>query len=160
MISFRDYAKDAGISYEAVRKKVMQYRGELEGHVHQQGRTKYLDDVAVAFLNEHRSQAPAVLYEAGRDQDLIALRKENDELKDKLIKAFEAMQEQQAMLIEAKAAQLMLESAENKAEKAAQEASEARERVITLEKEKDVLQAEIEALKKRSWWDVPTGKGM
>ena len=151
MISLRDYAKDAGISYEAVRKKVNQYREELEGHVHQQGRTKYLDDVAVAFLNDHRSHAPAVLYEAGRDQDLIALRKENDELKDKLILAFERMQEQQALLVEAKAAQLMLESA-------SQEASQARERVITLETEKKALEAEIEALKKRSWWDVLTKK--
>ena len=39
MISLKDYAKNKGVSYEAVRKQVSRYREELEGHIQKVNRT-------------------------------------------------------------------------------------------------------------------------
>lgn len=61
MLSIKDYARDSGVSYEAVRKQIKRYEGDLKGHIRIDGRTQYLDDVAVAFLNEHRSKNPLVV---------------------------------------------------------------------------------------------------
>lgn len=87
MITIKDYAKETGVTYEAVRQRLKRYQEELEGHVHRQGRTQYLDDVAVAFLNEHRLIQPTVVYDkaVGEEyrsqmQELEDLRRENKAL--------------------------------------------------------------------------------
>ena len=56
MISIKDYAKNKGVSYEAVRKQVNRYKDELDGHIHKQNRTQYLDDEAVTFLDSKRAE--------------------------------------------------------------------------------------------------------
>lgn len=76
MITIKDYAKETGVSYEAVRQRIKRYEKELEGHIHRQGRTQFLDDVAVAFLNEHRLQNPVVMYDRGAGEDFRALEQE------------------------------------------------------------------------------------
>lgn len=76
MISIKDYAKESGVTYEAVRQQVKRYQAELEGHIHIQGRTQYLDDVAVAILNSHRSVNPIVVYDKGAGEDFRALQQE------------------------------------------------------------------------------------
>ena len=49
------YANSQGITYEAVRRQVIKYQDtELRGHIQIRNKTKYLDDFAVEFLNEHR----------------------------------------------------------------------------------------------------------
>lgn len=63
MMSIKDYAADRGVSYEAVRRQVKRYKAELEGHVIQKGRQQFLDDFAVAFLDEHRAAQPMVTYD-------------------------------------------------------------------------------------------------
>lgn len=70
MITMKEYAKENGISYEAVRQSVKRYREELEGHIVKVHRTQYLDDTAVAFLDQHRSQNPVVLYTEGTVRQL------------------------------------------------------------------------------------------
>ena len=69
MLSIRDYARDSGVSYEAVRKQIKRYEGDLKGHIRIDGRTQYLDDVAVAFLNEHRSKNPLVVGDSITEQE-------------------------------------------------------------------------------------------
>ena len=76
MISIKDYAKESGVTYEAVRQQVKRYQAELEGHIHIQGRTQYLDDIAVAILNSHRSVNPVVVYDKGAGEDFRALQQE------------------------------------------------------------------------------------
>lgn len=78
MISIKDYAKENGVSYEAVRRQIDRYKAELEGHIHKQGRTRFLDDEAVAFLQEHRLKEPVAVYQGSPDAELIA------ELKEKI----------------------------------------------------------------------------
>ena len=79
MVSIKDFARDNGVSYEAVRKQIKRYAVELEGHVHQQGRTQYLDDVAAAFLQEHRSKPAMVIYDEKSDP---RVQKMEDRIKD------------------------------------------------------------------------------
>ena len=54
MVSLKEYAKNKGVSYEAVRKQVNRYKDELKGHISKVNRTQYLDEEAVAFLDSKR----------------------------------------------------------------------------------------------------------
>ena len=54
MITIRDYAKENNVSYEAIRKQIKRYEDELNGHIIKQNRTQFLDDIAVAILDQHR----------------------------------------------------------------------------------------------------------
>lgn len=60
MKSVKEYAKSHRISYEAVRKQVARYENELSGHIIKKNRTRYLDDFAVAFLDERRNSSPII----------------------------------------------------------------------------------------------------
>ncbi len=80
MISIKDYAADNGVSYEAVRRQIVQYREQLEGHIHLQGRKQFLDDVAIAFLNQHRAQNPVSVYNKEAVEELRTLKEENQKL--------------------------------------------------------------------------------
>lgn len=80
MISLKDYAKNKGVSYEAVRKQVSRYKTELEGHIQKVNRTQYLDDEAVAFLDAKRQENPIVIYEVSKDEEIQRLTDENKAL--------------------------------------------------------------------------------
>ena len=82
MISIKDYAKETGVSYEAVRQRIKRYEADLDGHIHRQGRVQFLDDVAVAFLNEHRLQNPTVVYDRAAGEEFRELKAELQEAKD------------------------------------------------------------------------------
>lgn len=85
MISLKDYAADSGVSYEAVRRQIKRYEKELEGHIHKEGRTQFLDDEAVAFLEAHRAKTPIAVYDKSRDEELERLREENQLLYNKVV---------------------------------------------------------------------------
>ncbi|KAA8500115.1 hypothetical protein FNY66_15255 [Mediterraneibacter catenae] len=80
MISIKDYAKEKGVSYEAIRQSVDRYKDELEGHVIKQGKTRYLDDVAAAILDSKRAGNPVVIVNEDKDERIAALEKENKAL--------------------------------------------------------------------------------
>lgn len=111
MISIRDYAKERAISYEAARRSVNRYKQELEGHISTQGRTKYLDEEAVAFLDSKRQQNPVVVINQDKNEELERLRNEKEtllikiaELQDALLKEKDKvslLQEKNIALLEA-----------------------------------------------------------
>lgn len=172
-ITLRDFAKENGVSYEAVRQQVNRYAAELEGHIHKQGRTQYLDDVAVSFLNSKRAQNPMIVYDKDRDEELQELRGKVNALQEKVIAAQELALASQGALVEAQAARMALAAAEDQrdqmaaaAEKAHQEAAEARLREETalskaeeLRRALEAAEARGKALKERSWWERLTRKG-
>lgn len=80
MISLKDYAKNKCVSYEAVRKQVNRYKKELEGHIHKVGRTQYLDEDAVLFLDGKRNDNPVILVQMDKDEELQHLQNENKAL--------------------------------------------------------------------------------
>lgn len=77
MITIKDYAKQKGVSYEAIRKQIKRYEDELEGHLVKQNRFLMLDDEAVRFLDSKRSENPVIVYEQNKDEELEKLRHEN-----------------------------------------------------------------------------------
>ena len=53
-MTLQEYASKHCISYEAIRRQVAQYRPSLITHILKKGKTQYLDDYAIAFLEKHR----------------------------------------------------------------------------------------------------------
>ena len=101
MISIKEYAKSHGVSYEAVRSQVARYMDReadgfrLADHISKVGRTQYIDDEGVAFLDERRSRSPIVVQQEERDETIERLRKRVDDLQARLI---EAQDEYRALL--------------------------------------------------------------
>ena len=93
MITIKDYAKGRGISYEAARQQISRYmEREVDGfrladHISKVDRTQYLDDEAVAFLDERRAKNPVVIQQEERDETIERLRAEVDLLQKRLIAA-------------------------------------------------------------------------
>lgn len=124
MISLKDYAKNKGVSYEAVRKQVNRYKDELTGHIHKQNRTQYLDDEAVAFLDSKRAESPVILLQMDKDEEIQRLSNENKALLIKIAELQEALlnekdqvkllQDEKIALLEAKQEMAMDKDTEHK----------------------------------------------
>ena len=80
MVSLREYAKNKGISYEAVRKQVSRYKNELDGHIFKNGRTQFLDEEALSFLDKKRADSPIIVMETSKDEEIERLQEENKAL--------------------------------------------------------------------------------
>ena len=112
MISIKDYAKQKGVSYEAIRKQVHRYREDLGEHLVKKNRIQYLDEEAVAFLDARRAENPVIILEASKDEELLALRREKEallvkvaELQDALLREKDrvsVLQEEKIALLEDK----------------------------------------------------------
>lgn len=107
MISIKDYAAKNNVSYEAVRQQVKRYSKELEGHIIKVSRTQYLDDDAIAFLDDKRRKNPVIVQETSKDNEIQALYQENKalllkvtELQDQLLKERELVKALQGQLID------------------------------------------------------------
>lgn len=81
METIKQYAVRHQVSYEAIRKQVERYQKDLEGHIFQKGKAKYLDDDAVAFLDARRRDSPVIVYEQERKEIEKALQEEVDRLR-------------------------------------------------------------------------------
>lgn len=112
MVSIKEYASSKNVSYEAVRKQINRYKKELTNHIQKVGRTQYLDDFAVDFLNEKRQSNPVVILETSKEEELEQLRLENKslllkvaELQEQLLKekdSVKTLQEEKIALLEEK----------------------------------------------------------
>ena len=163
MISLKDYAKQNNITYEAVRSQVKRYREQLGDHIIQDGRTQYLDDVAVAFLDERRQKNPVVVYQQGKDETIEELRQEvsrlllkQEKLRDRIDELTEykmLVEKERYALEDAKAAherrqqELLLREAamDEEVEKAVQEATEVQKAILDDLRAKEVAEARQKA---------------
>lgn len=73
-MTLKEYAKRRNISYEAVRKQVDLYREHIGKHLQFKGRTQYIDDEAVAFLDTRRAKPT----EPDRFNELVDQNKQKD----------------------------------------------------------------------------------
>lgn len=137
MESIKNYAKARNISYEAARKQVKRYAAELEGHIHTQNRTQYLDNYAVELLDSHRQSSPIVIMQQDKDDELQQLRQENKALLQQVAALQDKLLTAQENAIAAAKQTAMLEAAEADKDR--------------LEREKAALQSELEAAR-RPWW--------
>lgn len=153
VISLKDYAKNNNISYEAVRKQVVRYAAELGEHLIRDGRQQFLDEEAVAFLDEKRKKNPVVLYEIAKDEEIDRLEEQNKNLllelasvQKQLIKAQEDMrilneQNSKIALLEAdnEAAMQRAKKAEDRAEASDQALEDAKIKLQEAEKDMQIL---------------------
>lgn len=135
VMSIKDYARARKITYEAARQQVKRYEKELQGHIHKQNRTQYLDDYAVELLDDHRQQNPVVVVNQDRDAELEQLRSENKTLLQQVAMLQDKLLTAQKSAIEAAKQTVLLDAAQ--ADKAALQ-----ERVKELEAERDAARQE------------------
>lgn len=118
MTTIRDYAKDHRVSYEAIRSQISRYRGDLDGHIVTKGRTKYLDDFAVEFLNSRRKDDPVSVVALDRSELVDSLRDQIDALKNELMttqkRVIELQSENQLMIAAKTKYDLLVESSAGK----------------------------------------------
>ena len=152
MITIKDYAHSKGITYEAVRAQLHRYAKELDGLIVKQGRTQFLTDEAVAFLDAKRASNPVVIKDMALDEELERLRTEKENLlvrvaalqelliieKDKVILLTEEKAELSTQL------QLLQASSQHEAEDPVQ-APEGKEDEVPVN-ESEVVQATTEPL--------------
>ena len=118
MTTIRDYARDHRVSYEAIRSQVSRYREDLDGHIITKGRTKYLDDFAVEFLNSKRKDDPVSVVTVEKSEIIDSLRDQIEALKNELMttqKRVIELQSDNQLMLEAKIKyDLLLESSNEK----------------------------------------------
>ena len=159
MTSIKDYAKNNGVSYEAVRQQIARYRDEISGHIVKKGKTQYLDEEAVAFLDGKRKENPVILLERNKDEEIDRLTEENKALLVKLATVQDQLIEAIPKIAQAEQSQLLLEAKEatNEAQKAQIESQQ--EQIARLEEEarqaeqaRQEAEAKLERMKSRSLW--------
>ena len=112
MQTIKEYAKNNGVTYEAIRKQIKTYELELREHIMKNGRTQYLDDYAVDFLNKKRANNTIIVAQADKDEEIKRLENENKalllkvaELQEQLLKEkdeVKLLQEQKIQFLEQK----------------------------------------------------------
>lgn len=118
VITLRDYAKQNNISYEAVRKQVVRYQDELAGHLIKDGRQQFLDEEAVAFLDERRQKNPVAVIQIEKDEKIDQLERENKILLRQIATVQDALlkeKDKTDTLLADKAAQVARLEADNEA---------------------------------------------
>ncbi len=156
MLSIQEYADKKKVSYEAVRKQLKRYAKELQGHISIQNRKQYLDEFAENFLDEKRKQSPIVVVETAKKEELEAAKAEIEALKQTVLDLqsqlntskdkIMALQDEKMTLIEERGKNQLLLELKDKSEK---ELTEAKARVLELEKETQSYQKTIFGLYKK-----------
>ena len=114
MITVKEFAKKQHRTVQAVYQSIDRYKIQLDGHIQKIGRTSYLDDDAVAFLESKREQNPVVIYQQDKDEELDQLRKNADVMKAKIAELLEEANKSQKdyIALQAENAKLMALPAE------------------------------------------------
>ena len=98
-ITLRDFARQKGVTYEAIRRQASKYENELRGHIVIRDRTKYLDEYAQEFLSERRRLSPVVVKVEENQEELEELRSSVESLRAKLALAQDELLKSQARVI-------------------------------------------------------------
>lgn len=92
-ITMVEFAKQQGVSYQAIRQQVKRYENELQGHLikkpHKNG--VFLDEWAQKYLAERRGNSQAAIVFMDRSEEYERLKQEVDDLKGRLLKAAETI---------------------------------------------------------------------
>lgn len=156
MITLKDYAKQHNVTYEAIRSQVNRYREQLGDHIIQDGRQQFLDDYAVAFLDERRQKNPVVVHQQSKDEAYEQVRQELEVALKTIanLQQFKiATLESRQALEDAKTAQERRERELDKREgqmdqivsEAVQKASEDTRKAVEEEKDREIAQIHQEA---------------
>lgn len=140
MQTIRDYARDHGISYEAVRAQLARYRKDLAGHIVTNGRTMHLDDYAVRFLDAKRRGNPVAIRSEEKHAEHENLKAQVDALKSELLAA-------QAKIIELQSADRLLIEAKAKCDLLIEAGTEKQKEIDTLRTDLSAARQSAEQLR-------------
>ena len=122
-LTIKEYALSRGVSYEAVRMQLKRYGQQLDGLIERQGRTQYLTDEAVAFLDSKRANSEATANHNSNTTDDTMLKWYQDQIaaKDKQIEELHQLlnqshQIQGALLAENTKLHALVEASQNEPE--------------------------------------------
>ena len=141
-VSLKDYAEQKRVSYEAVRQQVIRYKKELGNHIIRDGRQQFLDEEAVAFLDEKRQKNPVTVIQQDKNGQIEALEEQVKQLlmktaaqADRIAELSEWKAEKAVAIASAEQQKLLLQEAENAAREAEDKLRQAEERAQQLEEE-------------------------
>lgn len=144
MIQIKDYAKEKHITYEAVRKQLKRYEGDLEGHIIRQGNIQFLDDEAVKFLDSKRATNPVIVYEHDKDIQIEQMQNEIANLRAAVANAehekadvLKELVAEKDLRIEQQNKMLALEQKNDEEKKRMDEVIESNRQMIELVQQKD-----------------------
>ncbi len=106
VMTTKQFAESQQVTYEAIRKQLIRYRKELDGHIIQKGRTKYLDEYAVEFLSHRRRENPVIMQTQDNRAEIEDLKQQIDNLRIALLESQQkviSLQESEKLAIESKA---------------------------------------------------------
>lgn len=149
MITVKEFAKRQHRSVQAIYQSIDRYKLQLEGHITKVGRTSYLDDEAVAFLESKREQNPVVIFQQDKDEEMERLRQNADVMKAKIAELQEAVNNSQKeyIALQKENARLLALPSETAKKLAVTEVElkNAQEKIQERDKELDEKKKEIEA---------------
>lgn len=154
-MTIREYAKQKGVSYEAIRKQIARYKDDLDGHLIREKRSILLDDFAVEFLDDRRRESPVIVLNESEKESVERLKAQLEAVKNELIatqKTVITLQEEKQLMIEAKTKyDLLLESnteQQKMIDDLRQNLQDAKEETKKIRKERDKATAEAKSFRK------------
>lgn len=154
-MTIREYAKQKGVSYEAIRKQIARYKDDLDGHLIREKRSILLDDFAVEFLDDRRRESPVIVLNESEKESVERLKAQLEAVKNELIatqKTVITLQEEKQLMIEAKTKyDLLLESnteQQKTIDDLRQNLQDAKEETKKIRKERDKATAEAKSFRK------------
>ena len=91
LIKLMDYARESGITIQTLGRKLKRYSKELDGHIITEGRTRFLDKEAVAFLDSKRGKGAMSVVVKDSSKEVEALKDRISELEGKLNTSYEML---------------------------------------------------------------------
>lgn len=172
MITVKQYAEERGITIQAVHQSMSGKRkqAKLKGHVQVIDGVKWLDEEAVAILDEHRNKNPIVIVQQDKDEEIERLRRENELLLKKVAALSEWKADNAMAIAEANHTKLLLEGTKAELEEAKRDAAEmaaaqavelglAQKEAEASKKRAEEAEARERALKERNLWQRIARKG-
>lgn len=142
----KTYAKQKGVSTQAVYKQIRNHEKELKGHIFKESGKKWLDEYAIDYLDRQSQQSAVAIQSLERDEAM-------EMLQNKYIEILESYKDLADQLANQKTLLLVAQSEKQEAEKqinsAENRAAEAERRSEQAEAELQQLRAELEAEKSR-----------
>lgn len=189
MITVKQFAEERGITIQAVHQSMQGKRKKdrLNGHVQVIDGVKWLDEEAVAILDEARNKAP-IVWERSDSNARIEELEQNEKVllakiaaqADRIAELAQWKADKAMVLAEAEQKKLLLattkaelEQAKENEQQAIQEAAEARQAAARARQERDAVEAgkkavedenhllrqQVEAVKKMPFWQRIFWKG-
>ena len=165
MISVKEYAEKCKKTEQAVYKQLKSQKNKVRliGHIHYVNGKQWLDEEAVAILDESRKDSPVVILDNNKDQRIEELLQQNEAYKNKIIELQDKLlQNRESILSIEKQTSIAIETTKQQFE-SYQENTEKYIKSLTehekeYQKKIDELTVALEAEKSKTWWQKLRGK--